>query len=803
MEKKLIDHVFAETTRYLEDIPKTKRKAIGQFFTSVETAEFMANLFRLPKKKEISILDPGAGSGILSAALIERLEDDDNVKSISLTCYETNPDILPLLKKSLEFLKDRSSKKIEYLIIEDNYLTSQNFIGTHSFFDMEENKQYDLIIGNPPYKKIQKNAPETAKMKSICYGAPNLYSLFAAMSLYNLSNSGEMVYIIPRSWTSGAYFSRFREYFLSEGTLEHIHLFNSRNKIFESEDVLQETMIIKMSKTGYKKTIVITSTHSNNDFHEIKKIEIPYNTVVCGSENYVFLVTEQEDLEILGKINRFKDTLLTLGLKMRTGLTVDFRSSEYLSDKDRGGVVPLFYPQHIQNGSIIFPLHKKDEYISNKQSGLMQKNKNYLFVKRFSSKEEKRRLQCGRYFSSDFPGYSHISTDNKLNFIEGVKDEMPIDIVNGLYAVLNSTFYDAYYRILNGSTQVNSTELNSIPFPTYNQILRLGQELFRGNDFSVKSCDKLIKELFHVMSKIEEARFFLESIGMPKSQQTDLCCYSLLALAQITPEKPWEEASNEWIRIHDIIQFTATNYDLYYAENSRETFRKQAIHHFRNAALIEDNGRATNSPHYKYRITSEALHLIQQIGLSSWQENLKKFRHNHISLIDLYSSKKVMEKHDVLINGDELKFSPGKHNILQKMIIEDFAPRFAPNSECLYVGDTIKKDLVKNEDKLTELGFQITLHDKMPDVVLYREDKDWLYFIESVTSVGPMDAKRILEINSLTERVKSGKIFVTAFLDFETYKRFSSSIAWETEVWIANMPDHMLHMNGDKFLGPR
>ena len=157
----------------------------------------------------------------------------------------------------------------------------------------------------------------------------------------------------------------------------------------------------------------------------------------------------------------------------------------------------------------------------------------------------------------------------------------------------------------------------------------------------------------------------------------------------------------------------------------------------------------------------------------------------------------------VKINGDDFKFSFGKHNELQKLIIEEFAPRFAENSECLYVGDTIKKDLVKNEDKLNELGFEITVHGKMPDVVLYLGDKDWIYFIESVTSVGPMEPKRIEEIKAITKNVSAGKIYVTAFLDFKTYKKFSDTLAWETEVWIAEMPDHMIHLNGDKFLGPR
>ncbi|MBG9734951.1 BsuBI/PstI family type II restriction endonuclease [Paenibacillus alvei] len=305
------------------------------------------------------------------------------------------------------------------------------------------------------------------------------------------------------------------------------------------------------------------------------------------------------------------------------------------------------------------------------------------------------------------------------------------------------------------------------------------------------------------MSKIDETREILILLGMPKAQQADICCYSLLAMLGMTPNVDWSSASNEWVRIHDILHFTKEYYEVTYAENSRETFRKQAIHHFRNAALIEDNNKATNSPNYRYRITNETLELIQSYGSDIWDEKLKKFRENHESLVDLYASKKMMTKMPVKINGADFTFSSGAHNALQKSIIEEFAPRFASNSECLYVGDTIEKDLVKNVDKLAELGFEITLHDKMPDVVLYREDKDWIYFIESVTSVGPMDPKRIKEIEEMTRRVHCGKIYVTAFPNFKTYKKFSESLAWETEVWIADMPEHMLHLNGDKFLGPR
>ena len=303
--------------------------------------------------------------------------------------------------------------------------------------------------------------------------------------------------------------------------------------------------------------------------------------------------------------------------------------------------------------------------------------------------------------------------------------------------------------------------------------------------------------------KIEETREFLQTIGMPKAQQADICCYVILAMAEIKPDMSWSEATNEWIRIHDIIQFVNTFYGMSYAENSRETFRKQALHRFRTAALIEDNGKATNSPNYRYRLTEETVKILRTMETPVWKEFIKRFLCYHEKLIDLYASKKKMTMMPVNINGESFKFSAGKHNELQKAIIEEFAPRFAPNSECLYVGDTIEKDLVKNVEKLKELGFEITLHDKMPDVVLYRADKNWIYFVESVTSVGPMDPKRILEITEMTKDVTAGKIFVTAFLDFKTYKKFAEELAWETEVWIAEMPEHMIHLNGDRFMGPR
>ncbi|MBO4753947.1 MAG: restriction endonuclease [Bacteroidales bacterium] len=303
------------------------------------------------------------------------------------------------------------------------------------------------------------------------------------------------------------------------------------------------------------------------------------------------------------------------------------------------------------------------------------------------------------------------------------------------------------------------------------------------------------------MDKVDALKEILNKVEFPEQMQSNICIYTILALANIKKTTPWKNATNDWLRVHDIISFANKNYYAGYAENSRETFRKQALHNFRNAAMVEDNGVATNSPNYRWRITDEFLRVLRNIDNDN--DALLSFKEQHLSLVNLYSSKRSIKKMPVKINGADYSFGPGKHNQLQKAIIEEFAPRFAPNSECLYVGDTTDKDLVKNEAKLKELGFEITVHDKMPDVVLYRGDKEWLYFIEAVTSVGPMDGKRLVELKAMTSNVSAGIVYITAFLDFKTFKSFSDKLAWDTEVWIADMPDHMIHLNGDKFIGPR
>lgn len=303
------------------------------------------------------------------------------------------------------------------------------------------------------------------------------------------------------------------------------------------------------------------------------------------------------------------------------------------------------------------------------------------------------------------------------------------------------------------------------------------------------------------MSKLDEAKEILASLGVPERQRNDLCCYTLLAMAGLGENAPCSSSANEWIRIHDIIAFIRENYGIAYAENSRETIRKQALHHFRNAAIAEDNGRATNSPNYCYRITCEMLRLVQSFRSGMWEEEKAVFLSRHKSLAELYSSRREMNKVPVIVNGTNFMFSHGMHNVLQKSVLEEFVPRFLPNSECLYIGDTAKRDLMKNDSLLDSLGFNISVHDKMPDIILYDKGSNMLFFIECVTSSGTVTPERIIEIEAMTENVSAGKIYITAFNDFRTFKHFSEFIAWETEIWIAEFPEHMIHMNGNKFLG--
>lgn len=495
----MLEYIVETTNAFLDQMPKSQRKKKGQFFTSSETAVFMANMFDLSSiHSVIKVLDPGTGTGILAAALIERLNQENKVKRIELTCYETDIDVLPILKENLKYIAEKVQKEFSYIIIEEDYILSQQDAFNETFFAEKNPAKYDLVIGNPPYLRVMRDNPAALAMPAVVHGTPNLYFLFASMSLFNLKQESEMVYIIPRSWTSGAYFTAFRRYLLGDGRLEQIHLFVSRDKVFSEEQVLQETMIIRVKKTvNTPSHVLITSSKSNADFNDITKLDVPYASVVTGSSLYVYLPTSEADIRVLDMINTYRHTFPDEGLRMRTGIVVDFRQWEDLRKEPGEHHLPLFYSQHIRGGKVNHnPSGKEYDWIVDSKRGLIQKNQNYVFCKRFTAKEEKRRLQCGIYSPKEFEQYSFIATQNKINYVDRVDgEEMDIDTTYGVYALLNSTLFDMYYRILNGSTQVNSTEINSIPVPPMNIIDRIGNRLRDSGDLSTVNCDRIIMEV--------------------------------------------------------------------------------------------------------------------------------------------------------------------------------------------------------------------------------------------------------------------------------------------------------------------
>ena len=320
----MLNIICQKTNDFISQMPKTLRKEYGQFFTSVETARFMASLFDLAGlKKSVSILDAGAGSGILAISVAERILQQDSSVKVEVVCYENDPHVLPLLKSNFELVK-KEYKKFSYEVIEDNYILSQRDSFNGNLFASQP-KKFDLIIGNPPYKKISKDAPEALAMPEVCHGAPNLYFLFAAMGIFNLKENGQMVYITPRSWTSGAYFESFRRYLISNSSLERIHLFESRTDVFDKESVLQETMIFKLKKQqNHSPKVTISTTNGNGDFSKIHHFEAPYDTVVSPLTNYVYLPANKENLKVLKTISSVENTLPRLRMKMKTGLVVDF-----------------------------------------------------------------------------------------------------------------------------------------------------------------------------------------------------------------------------------------------------------------------------------------------------------------------------------------------------------------------------------------------------------------------------------------------------------------------------------------------
>jgi hypothetical protein len=307
--------------------------------------------------------------------------------------------------------------------------------------------------------------------------------------------------------------------------------------------------------------------------------------------------------------------------------------------------------------------------------------------------------------------------------------------------------------------------------------------------------------------KIKEALAILNDLGLPKQQQNERSALTLLSLLDLKPANKWEDASDPLIGITPMMNFFQDHYGKKYAPNTREMVRRQTVHQFLQAALIVANpdkpSRPTNSPKAVYQIEPSVLKLLRGFKKSGWKSELLRYLRTVDTLKKLYAREREMRRLPVkLVNGQEIKLSPGGQNLLVKKIIDDFCPLFTPGSLVVYVGDTQKKWAYFDSDALLQLGVKIEEHGKMPDVVVYYQEKDWLVLIEAVTSHGPVNPKRRQELKALFAGSTAGLVFVTAFLDRKAMVKYLNDISWETEVWVAESPTHLIHFNGERFLGP-
>ena len=310
------------------------------------------------------------------------------------------------------------------------------------------------------------------------------------------------------------------------------------------------------------------------------------------------------------------------------------------------------------------------------------------------------------------------------------------------------------------------------------------------------------------MSKIDEARDILEQLGLPPAQRNDISCLTLLALCGLSEDDAWSQASKPSRTIHQILGFMRDTYGREYAENTRETVRRQVIHQLEQARVVDRNpdepDLPTNSPRTHYGLTDEALNVLRLYETSGWDSELRAFRSSHGALLEIYQRRRRMREIPIRTStGEEIRLSPGRHNRLQAQVVTDFGPKFAPGAILLYLGDAADKLLHLDRERLAQIGVPITEHDKLPDVVLYDEKRNWLFLLEAVTSHGPVTPKRVEELEVTLKDCVATQLYVSAFPDFRQFKQHVDKIAWETEVWIAEIPDHLIHFNGDKFLGPK
>ncbi len=489
---------------------KSSKKGKGQFFTPLSVAKYMADLASTAKE-EVSILDPGAGIGILSTALIEKLVKRGKVKKINLVCYETDKQVLPYLKIILEEIKESLSKHIsfDYSILDKDFVSSNANILTINLANYNHSNEvlFDIIISNPPYFKLNKKYLQIAKFNDIISGQPNIYFLFMAISAKLLNEDGEMIFITPRSFCSGLYYNKFRKWLIQRVNFSNIHLFDSRKELFSIENVLQENIITKFTKKDDDR-ITISKT-SNGDFSIRQEISVLKKDVVYRSNGYIFfrIPSNKEEVRVIRELDQLPHNFYKLGIKISTGKVVAFRNKEHLQKNMTKDSVPLLWMHNIKKGRIEWPSVKKDKAIAIKNidatKWLLLKSGNYLVLKRFTTKEQKRRFETACVFKEDFEKYGYFALDNMVNYIYQPNNQLSKNKIKGIAKYLNLPIVDLYFRILNGHTQVNANEVYALPFPSLEQLEILGKSESQSINLPIENVNKVDNDFHQWHNKIE------------------------------------------------------------------------------------------------------------------------------------------------------------------------------------------------------------------------------------------------------------------------------------------------------------
>jgi len=493
----LVEYAERLSALYSDVLRLKDMKPMGQFFTPRQVSIFMAELFDI-KQDKINLLDPGTGTGVLSAAFCEKLLSRKKPISLVIDTFETDPKIIPFLKRVLQECKkdlEKKGSKFEFNVLaKDFILTNEPYLSGPGLFERGE-KFYDFVISNPPYYKVGTESPYSRMMAEFICGQPNIYAFFMTMAASMLVDKGEMVFITPRSFCSGLYYKNFRKWFLRKVRITRIHIFESRKDIFDKDGVLQENVIIKASKNGREGIVTIT-TSKDKDLNVLGKIEVDYSNIISrkNSESFIRIPTSELDVRILHIIDEWPWTLGKLGMEISTGPVVDFRAKEHLRQDLTKGSVPLLWMHNMQSMRVVWPSkkNKKPAAIASteKTSPLLLPVKNYVLLKRFTSKEQRRRLDSAVLKQSEFP-HESVGIENHVNYIHKPNGSLSVGEAFGIAALLNTGLIDNYFRSLNGHTQVNATEIRNVPLPDLSVIKKIGEVVSKAKDLPA-NLDEMI-----------------------------------------------------------------------------------------------------------------------------------------------------------------------------------------------------------------------------------------------------------------------------------------------------------------------